>query len=284
MRMNIAENCIATLVLALSLAGCASRPVPVPGPAKQDQPMQLATGEGIAAVQLDVSDVQPQILLREMGGHDQVLEIRNPPMGQSLYLFKVDAGHYCMTQFYYNRQKVFPKDSGCFTVLSGKVTFSGYLTPKVVDGLTYVDQSIRADDAEDQLKQLYPDVAKRFPRTAVPSLISAAGAKPEARQWGSPKQSATGPDDPVSTWLEHHPSHTESIYFHNNTDSMAMITAFQLRDCANIKQTCDPLTPYFSVPPHTTKKFMDVESAEQGKPHIYRYVFKLRFETAVRLH
>jgi hypothetical protein len=273
-----------SLVIATSLfEGCAARPARMPGSAQQDQSMQLAEGEGIAAVQLDVSDVQPQLLLK-MGGNDQVLEIRDPPMGQSLYLFKVHAGRYCMTQFYSNKQKIYPKDMGCFTVAPGEVAFSGYLSPKVVDGLTYIDQSFRVDDAEDQLKQLYPDVAARFLKTSAPSTNSTVGMKSGAMQPGNLKQSATGPDDRVTTWLEHEPSHTESIYFHNNTNSLAMITAFQLHDCTNIKQGCDPLTPYFSVPPHATMKFMDVEAADQAKPHIYRYVFKLRFETAVKMN
>ena len=277
-------------VFAISLAlatglfeGCVTHTAQVSASAQQDHLMQLAASEGIAAVQLDVSDVQPQLLLKEVGGHEWVLEIRDPPMGQSLYLFKVEAGTYCMTQFYNNKQKIFPKDTGCFTVLAGEVNFSGYLTPKVVDGLTYIDQSFRIDDAEDQLKQLYPAVAARFLKASAPTPRLAVGTKPGAVQSGTLKQSPIGPGDQVSTWLEHHPSHTESIYFHNNTDSMAMITAFQLRDCTNIKQGCDPLTPYFSVPPHATMKFMDVEAADQAKPHGYRYVFKLRIETAVRM-
>ncbi len=264
--------------VAASLSeGCATRPVQMPESGQPGQLMQLAAGEGIAAVQLDVSDVQPQLLFKEQAGDGQVLEIRDPPAGESLYLFKVQAGRYCMTQFYYNKQKIYPRDLGCFTVPAGRIAFSGYLSPKVVDGLTYVDQAFRTDDAEDQLKQSYPDVAARFLKT------SASVSKPAAAQPGSLKQSDTGPDDQVSTWLEHEPHHTESIYFHNNTGSIVMITAFQLRDCTNIKQACDPLTPYFNVPPHATKEFMEVEADDGSKPYKYRYVFKIRFETSVQL-
>jgi hypothetical protein len=272
-----------SLAVATSLfEGCATHSAQMPESGQRGQLMQLAADQGIAAIQLDMSDVQPQLLFK-MGGNDQVLEILNPPMGESLYLFKVHAGRYCMTQFYYNKQRIFPKDLGCFTVPLGQIGFSGYLSPKVVDGLSYVDQAFRTDDAEDQLKESYPDVAARFLKTATPSKKSVAVLKPTAVQPASLEQSLTGPDDQVSTWLEHEPHHTEAIYFHNNTSSIVMITAFQLRDCTNIKQACDPLTPYFNVPPHATKEFMEVEAADDSKPHIYRYVFKIRFETSVQL-
>jgi uncharacterized protein len=133
--------------------------IPAPQPSTTKSSV-LGPGEGYAAIQLDLNDPNPELLFASSDTNH--IQIDDAPVGRSLYLFPVSAGHYCMSMYYYTGQKIYPKGLGCFDVAAGKLAFSGYLTPAVLYGNIAVGQ-IR-DDAAGQaaLRSLYPEIAEHY--------------------------------------------------------------------------------------------------------------------------
>jgi hypothetical protein len=145
----------ATAVLAL-LQACASTEV------NPTQSLELGSGEGYAAIQLDLGEPNKELLFASQDT-EQHIQIDDPPAGKSLYLFPVPAGHYCMSMYYIvGEQRIYPHDEGCFDVTAGQLAFSGYLDPAVLYGNIAVGQ-IR-DDAAGQaaLRSLYPQIAAQY--------------------------------------------------------------------------------------------------------------------------
>lgn len=227
---------------AIFLGGCAIQPI------QQDQPLSLQKGYGLVAVQLVTDEAQSQILFDSVDGKRPQLAILNVPAGNNLYVLKAPAGDYCMSEYFYVGQRIFPHDTGCFSVSDGHLGFSGYLSPQVVDGQIFVEQAFREDDAEAQLKQKYPAIAAQYLRAAAPNML-------------------------FTTWVERNQGHTSRIYFHNSMDTLATIRTLELEDCKNVKQECKLYDLNVSMAPHETKAVMEVEAADHTAAFSYTYEY-----------
>lgn len=227
-------------IIVCCLTGCVIQPI------QQNQSLSLRKGYGVAAVQFDTREAQPKILFDSADENGPQLQIENIPIGQSLYLLEVPAGRYCMAEYFYVGQRIFPHDMGCFSVTEGKIGFSGFLNPKVVDGEIFVEQAFREDDAENQLKQEYPNIAEQYFVTPSPG------------EW-------------VTTWVDRKYGHKTKIYVHNNLTAPAMITTLRLYDCKNLMQECGVYHVNVDLAPHETKTIMEIEAADHTAAYSYAY-------------
>jgi hypothetical protein len=152
----ISSAAAAALVLLQACSSTAVNPT---------QSLVLGPGEGYAAIQLDLGEPNKELLFASQDT-EQHIQIDDPPAGRSLYLFPVPAGRYCMSMYYIAGraagQKLYPKNMGCFEIESGKLTFSGFLTPALISGNTAVGQ-IRDDAAgQAELRRRHPEIASRY--------------------------------------------------------------------------------------------------------------------------
>lgn len=224
------------------LVGCDIQPI------DRDQPLVLEQGHGFAAVQLLTEEAQSQILFDPVDGKGSQLAILNVPAGNSLYILQAPAGRYCMSEYFYLGQRIFPHDTGCFSVPDGSLGFSGYLSPQVVDGEVFVEQAFREDDAEADLKREFPFIAARYPEASSFNI------------W-------------VTTWIERDQGHKTKIYFHNGMSVPAGIKALRLYDCKNVKQDCKTYEMDINLAPHETKAVMEVEAADHSAAFSYAYEY-----------
>src|SRR5690242_17735086 len=121
----------------LALASCGIQPI------EQDQPIILAAGQGLAALEFDAADPVTQVEFQSAEGNK--LAINTVPVGVNLYMFQVPAGSYCFTNFQFGRWHFFWKDKqegNCFAVKAGELGYSGVLAPRVVNGEVQVGQDL----------------------------------------------------------------------------------------------------------------------------------------------
>ncbi|HVC28265.1 MAG TPA: hypothetical protein VNF48_01810 [Gammaproteobacteria bacterium] len=250
-----------------ALAGCASVK-----PIQQDQPLMLASGDGIAVVQFDALDhlTQVQIVSAQSGG--VAMNIPSVPMGKSTFLFEVPAGRYCLQRFWFENILIYQKDgnSDCFVVPAGEVGFSGIYSPRGEHGqiVTGQDLDVASDSAE--LKRDYPHIAAQFLKPEPAPVTAVAPA---------PTVPPPAGNDQVSTWLQHQTNPLEdSVYMRNNTQWPIAITLFVLYDCANIKPACTTTHPDFKLAPHQTRIFMQIEPGDPQGAYAFYYRFSYRFQ------
>ncbi len=254
------------LIAAAALAGCASVT-----PIQQDQPLMLAAGDGIAAVQFDALDniTQVQVVAAKSGG--ETLSIPSVPIGQSTFLFEVPTGRYCLRRFWFENILIYEKhaNSSCFVVPAGEVGFSGIFSPRGHNGQIVTGQNLDVAADSALLKQSYPRIAAQFLQP-VPAPVAQAPA---------PTQTPTASNGQTSTWLKHetHPLE-DTVYLRNDTQWPMVITMFVLYDCANIKPACDTSHPNFKLAPHQTRVFMQVQPADPQGAYAFYYRFSYRFQ------
>ncbi|MDE2346531.1 MAG: hypothetical protein KGL13_08685 [Gammaproteobacteria bacterium] len=249
------------------LAGCASV-----APIQQDQPLMLAAGDGVAAVQFDALEniTQVQIVAAKSGG--QTLNIPSVPVGKSTFLFEVPAGRYCLERFYVQGIFIYQKDanSSCFMVPAGQIGFSGIFSPRGEHGqiITYQNLDVAADSA--LLKQSYPKIAAQFLQMT---------PAPAAAQAPAPSQTRKSSNGQTTTWIKHetHPLE-DTIYLRNDTQWPLVITSFQFYDCANIKPACTTSHPDFKLAPHQTRVYMQVQPADVQGAYTFYYRFSYRID------
>ncbi|MGA9856196.1 MAG: hypothetical protein WBR29_13090 [Gammaproteobacteria bacterium] len=251
---------------AATLTGCASV-----NPIQQDQPLMLAAGDGIAAVQFDTLDHITQVQIVSVLSSGETMNIPSVPIGQSTYLFEVPAGRYCLQRFYVGDVLIYHQGQyvSCFVVPAGDVGFSGIYSPRGDNGRIVTDQNMDIANARAELERDYPHIAAQFLRPE-PAPAEAVAPTPGPLLAGNQQTSA---------WIVHekHPL-ADIIYMRNNTKWPLEITTFELYDCANIKQICTTMHPEFKLAPHQTRRFMQIEPGDPLGAYAFHYQFYYGFQ------
>jgi hypothetical protein len=258
---------VVAVIAAAGLAACSSVK-----PVQQDQPLMLAAGYGLAAVQFDALDnlTQVQIVSAHSGG--ETLDIPSVPVGKSTYLFEVPAGRYCLQRFRVESILIYHEGQyeGCFVVPAGDVGFSGIYSPRGKQGRIVTGQDLDVAKARAELKQDYPRIAAQFLQPE-PAPIAAQAPTPTA-----PPPAGNGQ---VSTWIKHHTKPLEdSVYVRNKTQWPMVIYLFDLYDCANIKPACTATHLDFKLAPHQARMIMQIAPADPQGAYAFYYRFSYRFK------
>lgn len=268
---------VTVAVLFVTLAGCSAL-----APLQQDQPLLLAPGHGVAAVQFDTQTELHQVVVA--GADGTKLRMSTVPEGKSLFLFEVPAGKYCLTQFYLQSVELLPQDGGedCFVVPAGQLGFSGMLVPGSTDRGIEVQQHLNLAEAAAQLRERYPLIAKQFlpaeaPPVAAPVARTTLAPVAATRQAPPPAK----PGELISSWTtDDEINRSQTIMLRNNTQWPLKIASYELKSCINVKQPCKPTAVDFRLAPHEIKAFMTVQGADPQGPYSYEYHFQYGFDTA----
>lgn len=262
---------------AALLAGCSSVT-----PIQQDQPLLLAAGDGIAAVQFDTLDPLSQIQIVSPQSGGKTLTIPSAPVGKSTYVFEVPAGRYCLVRFWFGNYLLSHENGyvGCFVVPAGQVGFSGIYSPRALNGQIVAGQDLDVTDAKAQLRQSYPHIAAQFLQPE-PSPLPVAATQAVPAPAASAQTDVPPPagKDLFSTWITHDDhTDTDTVYVRNNTKWAMVITSFEFYDCANIKQPCTVTHPNFKLKPHETKIYTQVQPDDLQGAYSFHYRFAYGFD------
>lgn len=268
----------------LALCACGTEPI------QQDQPIVLAAGQGLAAVEFDAAD--PLSVVQMESDNGSKLVIPSVPVGVNLYLFQVPAGSYCFTRFQFGRWNFFASDKqeqmGCFEVKAGELGYSGILAPRVINGELRVNQDMDLPAFRVLFAERYPIIAKQFmppevkPYTAAdlapsPTEAPVSDTAPVPASVTSRQAPAPGTDQ-LSTWMEEIPgTRAEVIFFRNNTGWPMEVKNFELYDCQAVKQACGVQKFRLKLPPHVIKQAMIVEPSNLHDAYTFRYRFLYGF-------
>lgn len=269
---------LAWLFMVTSLAGCSINSI------QQDQPLLLGKGEGLAAIVMNTKDPITEVFVRPAGEGGDSLEIPSVPVGRSLYLFQVKAGHYCFQQFHYGDILFFGRgaDVACFEVPAGQVGYSGDLAPLAENGRVVIHQDYDFDSFRALLNQEYPHIAAQFQLSpAAPLPLPAPGSTQSV-----PVSQPAPVDKPhcdkrqqLCAWAETAKgSRSQSIFLKNNTQWPIRIMAFQLYDCVNVKQACSVSRIDLRLPPHAGKKVMVVDPSDPDGAYTYQFRYEYGFD------
>ncbi|NDU91955.1 MAG: hypothetical protein G3I10_05000 [Ferrovum sp.] len=258
---------VLAVISAAALAACSSVK-----PIQQDQPLLLAAGDGIAAVQFNALDhlTQVQVVSAQSGG--ETLNIPSVPVGKSTFLFEVPAGRYCLQRFYFGSTLIYREGQrgDCFVVPAGAIGFSGVYSPRGENGQVVTGQDLDVASESAALRRDYPRIAAQFlqPEPA-----------PAPAQAPMPAQTRQASNGQTTTWLKHetHPLE-DDVYLRNDTQWPIVITTFVLYDCANIKPACTTTHPDFKLAPHQTRIFMQIAPADPQGAYAFYYRFSYRFQ------
>jgi hypothetical protein len=278
------------MLLSVALLSACGTP-----PIQQDQPVVLASGQGLAAIVLDTLDPLEQVTFVSSDGNNK-LTIAALPIGLNLYLFQVPAGDYCFTRFQFGRWNFFPQDKvqqfGCFAVKAGQLGYSGTLSPRVINGEEMTHQQFEPESFRDLLAQRYPIIAKQFMASLTPPPPPPAPSfAPEASTAAvplvadkmdlsklKPKQSPSTGKDQVSSWAEQiGDTRSQVVFLRNNTLWTLQVANFEVYDCAGVKQICGVMKGNIILPPHVTKAVVQIDPASAYDAYAYRTRFVYGF-------
>ncbi|HET7394880.1 MAG TPA: hypothetical protein VFK12_00420, partial [Gammaproteobacteria bacterium] len=221
-----------------------------------------------------------QIVSPQSGG--KTIDIPSVPAGKSTYLFEVPAGRYCLQRFSYGNYLISHQGQyvNCFMVPAGEIGFSGMYAPRAYNGQVAVSQDLDVASSQAELKRDYPRIAAQFLRPEPALTPAAETAKAPAQAAATTTTTAPPPPgkDLISSWVEHDKQESDdTIYLRNNTKWALEITVFELYACANIKQTCKPIHPHFTLAPHQTKSFMKVQPDNPYAAYSFHYRLQYNF-------
>lgn len=143
-----------TLAAAALLSACAS-------PVSDDSALRLGEGQGLIGIELVtvIGGVDYQVKITG-GAFGKMLRMDDVPKGESVYLYKLPAGRYCIQSLYLTGSDKYLDPVGskpCFVVAAGKLTYAGTL-----DNSFYGFYSVDMSEFLQALKQLYPKVYKHY--------------------------------------------------------------------------------------------------------------------------
>jgi hypothetical protein len=260
MHKQLSAACAAA---ALSLlAGCGTQPIVA------DDPRPLQADEGIAAVVLDAPYriEQVQFAPRFPGGSK--FEVPDTQGGAALYLVPVKAGHYCLQHFHYSGTTVnSTEDLGCFTVISGHITYSGDIVPELSnfnqghDTTVYTRQDYEPTIFRRLLQAGYPKMADAYPIAAPAPVKLQEGAEPPSA------------DAELGFWFEFGRDRAETLEVQNNTSWTIKITHLQLLDCENLAQPCSDMPLNLLLGPFESHEVLTLGPADKDKAYTFRYQY-----------
>ncbi len=139
--------------LGAALCACASS---VSG----TEALHLGKGQGLIGVEFVTPVTGGDFQLKLSGPFGKMLKLDNAPAGESVYLFKLNAGHYCIEALFMTGSNHYLKPRGgmpCFNVTAGRLTYAGTVANRLQYG--YV---VDMEDFLKALKETYPKVYKRY--------------------------------------------------------------------------------------------------------------------------
>lgn len=147
------------ILTTICLAGCASI-----APIQQDQTIVLGEGQGLAAVAFNIPDTIRQVYIQPADHKGNKIEINSIAKGESIFLFVVPAGRYCLEQFHTLFFKFEGQGYGevCFQVPAGKLGYSGELSPTSAFNGVMMHQDYDAATFHALLRSKYPKIAAQF--------------------------------------------------------------------------------------------------------------------------
>ena len=150
----------------VSLSACSS--------AVSDQAaLSLDKGQGLLGLELvtGLGDVNYQVQITG-GAFGTMLKMNNAPKGESVYLYKLPAGHYCIEALYLtgSDQYMYPVGKKpCFSVTAGRLTYGG-----TVENNAWGFYSVDMHEFLRALKQIYPKVYAHYVKGSEPMNKPAA--------------------------------------------------------------------------------------------------------------
>lgn len=141
------------LPLLLALCACASA---VSGP----QALSLAKGQGLIGIEFVTAVGNKDYQIKLSGTSGKILRLDKAPYGESIYLFKLPAGHYCIEALYMSGANEYVTPAGgsfCFNVTAGRLTYAGTVSNQL-QGFYIIDMA----DFLQALKKTYPKVYEHY--------------------------------------------------------------------------------------------------------------------------
>lgn len=142
------------VAVLVSLGGCSS--------AVSDQAaLSLDKGQGLVGLELVTGLGNADYQVKISGGaFGTMLKMNNAPKGESVYLYKLPAGHYCVEALYLTGSDQYMYPAGnkpCFSVTAGQLTYGGTIANNLLGFYSVdMDEFLRA------LKQIYPKVYAHY--------------------------------------------------------------------------------------------------------------------------
>ena len=243
-------------LLALVTSAC-SEVQPLP-----DGPLQLAPGQGLAAVVMDAPGpvLGIEYAAKSKDGTDfAVPDTRGD--GLALALVPVTAGRYCLRHFVFDNNAFEPsQELGCLTVLPGHITYGGHIVPESGADGSITDQQFRPTEFLAALHRQYPKLAAAYP-------VAAASGPPAGVQ-------ATPDTQELSTWIQDIPdTRSQAIYIQNDTGWAMHLTRIRIYLCSNVEQTCGLHPMDVVLAPFETRQVLELSPADPAANYAYRYDF-----------
>ncbi|MDE2090291.1 MAG: hypothetical protein KGJ08_00120 [Gammaproteobacteria bacterium] len=258
--MNIKLGFGLTVLAALIMAGCASTSE------LTDKPIQLQPDQGIAAIVLDAPNRITQISFVAKDPGASSFEVPDTQGGPMLYMVPVKAGRYCLMHFRYWKTIFKSKqDLGCFTVIAGRITYTGDLIPSgsPLSSEAVLHHEFNFMTFTDRLHKQYPVLASLFPLASAPQPPSGVDATPTTNI--------------MSTWIENiSGSNAQAIYIQNNSSWSMQVINFNLTDCINTNPACGNRQMNVTFGPFTRKQIMVIGPVDVHAIYEYHYDYNYR--------
>lgn len=122
--------------------------------------LSLYKNQGLVGVEFVTDYSGRNFQLKLSGPFGKTLNIDDAPAGESIYLFKLAAGHYCIAALFMSYSDVYLKPRHgmpCFDVAAGHLAYAGTVANRLKYG--YV---VDMRDFLKALKNTYPKVYKRY--------------------------------------------------------------------------------------------------------------------------
>lgn len=253
---------IAAISCCLLLLACSTTPV------FDGQPLQLQPGQGIAAVTLDASQRIQQLKFAARFKGGKTFEVPDTAGGPSIYLVPVQ-GRYCLQHFYYDHNSIESReDLGCFTVVEGKITYSGTIVPETQrfnsgdETTIYTSHYYRPNVFRNMLVASYPKLSAAY-------SLAEAPAAPEGVKVSSG-------DKELSSWIVTEDKTHHTVYIRNNTSWSVKPQRFTVTDCANLQQPCGDQGLDTVLAPFEVRKIETFSPADPQADFSYTYNYGFR--------
>lgn len=280
--MRAISGFVIGLVGIVLLGGCSIQPI------QQDQPIVLGKNQGLAAIEFRTLDPLTDVFIEPVGNGGKALQIPHVPVGQSLYLFQVPAGHYCFQRFNYGNTLFYGEgaDLACFQVPAGQLGYSGDLSPLVNLGKVMIHQDYNYEAFRAALKRKYPRIAAQFKPVQTPALPPSASSLAPAVPEPVKEQKSKPQCDKykqLCAWVDTSTnSRSQTIFIKNNTKWPIRIVAFELYDCINVKEACDAKSANIRLAPHQARKIMVVDPADPDGAYNYQFRYEYGFDAGAQ--
>lgn len=152
--MNRKIAWIAGMAMLVVIGGCAST-------VSDQAALSLDKGQGLVGIELvsGLGNVDYQVKISG-GVFGKMLPMNNVAKGESVYLYKLPAGRYCLEGLFLTGSDHYIKPAGdepCFAVTTGRLTYAGTVANSLQDYFSVdMDAFLRA------LMQTYPKVYAHY--------------------------------------------------------------------------------------------------------------------------